>query len=220
MAPLLARRAGSARSLSWKRFASSLAGLAALVALQACAGFGRGPRTTDEIGTASWYGPGFHARRTANGEVYNQEALTAAHRVLPFHTIVEVRNVDNGRSVRVRINDRGPFVKGRIIDLSKAAARRIDMLGPGTARVQLHILSWPRGALGLHYAVQVGAFGDAGRARALCEELRPRYPECEITDDGVWRRVRVGNYPSREGAERLLRELVERGLEGFVVGVP
>ena len=92
-------------------------------------------------GVASWYGPGFHGRRTANGEIYNMNIMTAAHKTLPFDTIVRVTNLDNGLSVVVRINDRGPFVKGRIIDLSRSAAEEIGMIGPGTAQVQLKILS-------------------------------------------------------------------------------
>ncbi|MBE9167404.1 septal ring lytic transglycosylase RlpA family protein [Pleurocapsales cyanobacterium LEGE 06147] len=91
-------------------------------------------------GEASWYGPGFHGRTTANGEKFNQEELTAAHRSLPFGTKVRVTNINNGRSVVVRINDRGPFAAGRVIDLSAAAARVIGMLGSGIAPVQLEIL--------------------------------------------------------------------------------
>jgi rare lipoprotein A len=92
-------------------------------------------------GMASWYGPGFAGRRTANGEVFDPSQLTAAHRSLPFGTQVRVTNLSNGRSVVVRINDRGPFARGRIIDLSRAAAERIGMIGSGTARVRLELLS-------------------------------------------------------------------------------
>ena len=88
-----------------------------------------------EIGVASWYGPGYHGRLTANGEVYDMEELTAAHQTLPFNTLVRVTNLENQRTVIVRINDRGPFVKGRIIDLSKSAARRLDLLGDGITKV-------------------------------------------------------------------------------------
>ncbi len=95
---------------------------------------------------ASWYGEKFHGRSTANGERYDMHGMTAAHPTLPFGTVVEVRNLDNGRSVRVRINDRGPFVRGRIIDLSYAAAREIEMIGPGTARVELTLVRRPGGA--------------------------------------------------------------------------
>jgi len=91
-------------------------------------------------GKASWYGPGFHGRLTANGERYNQNAMTAAHRHLRFGTRVKVTNLNNGRSVIVRINDRGPFIKGRVIDLSAAAARSLNMIHSGVAPVEVKIL--------------------------------------------------------------------------------
>lgn len=96
-----------------------------------------------EVGVASWYGHPYHGRRTANGEVYDQEAMTAAHPTLAFNTWVRVDNLDNGLDTRVRINDRGPFVKDRAIDLSRAAARAIAMLGPGTANVRVVVISTP-----------------------------------------------------------------------------
>lgn len=96
-----------------------------------------------ETGIASWYGPGFHGRTTANGETYDMEAMTAAHKTLAFGTMVRVDHLDNGRSVRVRINDRGPFVDGRIIDLSRRAARELDMLGAGIARVRVIVVETP-----------------------------------------------------------------------------
>ncbi len=91
-------------------------------------------------GIASWYGPGFHGRRSANGEIYNQNALTAAHRSLPFGTQVQVTNLNNNRSVVVRINDRGPFIRGRVIDLSAAAARTIGITQTGVAPVRIDVL--------------------------------------------------------------------------------
>jgi len=94
-------------------------------------------------GIASWYGPNFHGRRTASGEIYNMYDYTAAHKTLPLGTYVRVINLENGKSVVVRINDRGPFVKNRIIDLSYAAAKKIDMIDKGTARVKLQIISKP-----------------------------------------------------------------------------
>jgi rare lipoprotein A len=97
-----------------------------------------------QVGTASWYGPGFHGRRTASGERFDQHGLTAAHRSLPFGTRVVVTNLANGRSVTVRINDRGPRVRGRTIDLSRAAARRLGMEGRGVARVRLQVLGQAR----------------------------------------------------------------------------
>src|SRR3989441_8564631 len=93
-----------------------------------------------QVGVASWYGPGFHGNRTANGEIYDQYELTAAHPSLPLGTRVMVTNLENGRAVQVRINDRGPFVGGRAIDLSYAAARTIGMVGPGTVRVRVEVL--------------------------------------------------------------------------------
>jgi rare lipoprotein A len=93
-----------------------------------------------QLGVASWYGPGFHGNRTANGEIYDQYEMTAAHPSLPHGTRVMVTNLSNGRAAEVRINDRGPFVGGRAIDLSYAAARAIDMVGPGTARVRIEVL--------------------------------------------------------------------------------
>ena len=94
----------------------------------------------DQCGIASWYGPGFHGRTAANGEIYNQNAMTAAHRTLPFGTIVEVTRRDGGGSVEVRITDRGPFIAGRVIDLSRAAARAIDMVDAGIVPVRLTVV--------------------------------------------------------------------------------
>jgi rare lipoprotein A len=99
-----------------------------------------GPIRLQMTGVASWYGPGFHGRRSANGEVYNQNSMTAAHRSLPFGTNVQVTNLNNGRSVIVRITDRGPFVRGRVIDLSAAAARVLGVMQSGVAPVQLNVL--------------------------------------------------------------------------------
>ncbi len=99
-----------------------------------------------ESGVASWYGVPYHGRRTASGEIYDMEQLTAAHRTLPFQTWVEVTDLDNGKRVSVRVTDRGPFVDGRIIDLSLAAARKIEMVGPGIARVKLKVIAPPRGS--------------------------------------------------------------------------
>lgn len=97
----------------------------------------------DEVGIASWYGPGFHGRTTANGELYDMYAFTAAHKTLPFGTVVKVVDLRTGRSVVVRINDRGPFVPGRIIDLSYAAALELGIVERGTAEVGLIILRMP-----------------------------------------------------------------------------
>lgn len=177
------------------------------------------PRTAGssyERGVASWYGPGFHGRATASGERYDMDALTAAHPSLPFGTLVDVVNLDNGRRVTVRINDRGPFEKGRVIDLSRAAARAIGMLGPGTARVELVAVGVaPAGPRA--FAVQVGAFRDVERARALSDELAARYPAVRVRSDRVWHRVQVGSFASRSAAEALEDELRTRGYVAVIV---
>lgn len=102
----------------------------------------------EEIGLASWYGPGYHGNQAADGSRYNQRKLTAAHRVLPFGTIVRVTNLENSRTVKVKITDRGPFVEGRIIDLSKKAAKKLKMIEHGVVRVRIEVLQWGEGAWG------------------------------------------------------------------------
>lgn len=136
-------------------------------------------------GQASWYGDPYHGRRAASGEVFDKNKLTAAHRTLAFDTWVRVENQANGRTVDVRINDRGPFVAGRIIDLSEAAARELDMVRSGVAPVQVRVLASsdparsPEVRLGpdgdAFYVVQLGAFSDEGNAQALVRELASRY---------------------------------------------
>jgi rare lipoprotein A len=124
---------------------------------------------TLESGLASWYGGKFQGRLTSSGEVFDTNQMTAAHKHLPFGTLVKVVNLDNNKSTVVRVNDRGPFVDGRVIDLSRAAAERIDMVGTGVARVSLEVLAFPPGS----YAIQVGAFSveaNAERARARLED--------------------------------------------------
>jgi rare lipoprotein A len=120
-------------------------------------------------GIASWYGPNFHSKLTSNGEIYNMYAMTAAHKTLPMNTIVKVYNKENGKSVIVRINDRGPFVTGRIIDLSNVAAHKIDMVKKGTARVKVTILGFNAKITKTNskFYVQVGAFKSLNGARNL-----------------------------------------------------
>lgn len=175
---------------------------------------GVGEDTVIQRGVASWYGPRFHGRRTANGERYDMNELTAAHPSLPFGSIVQVQNVHNGRSVVVRINDRGPFAKKRIIDLSFAAAREIGMILPGTTQVELYLL---KPAPPLRYTVQVGAFSDADRAVALHRELTRIYPEAVVQEDGPWNRVQVGHFDDRSKAEALRRELAILGMSSSIV---
>ncbi len=168
-----------------------------------------------ERGIASWYGPRFHGRRTASGERYNMNDLTAAHPSLPFGTKVGVRNTRTGREVVVKVNDRGPFSKNRIIDLSYAAAREVGVVGPGTAAVELYLV--PAAGLPPLYTVQVGAFSEAERAIALQREVVRLYPEAVVDSDGTWNRVQIGAFDRREPAESLRRELAVIGLSSVVV---
>jgi len=192
----------------------ALLGLVVFTACRTTAPGGRG--AVVDRGIASWYGPGFHGNLTASGEPYDMDTLTAAHKTLPFGTVVEVRNLDNGRSVRVKINDRGPFVRGRIIDLSREAARRIGMIGPGTARVELVAVGVePIG--GFTYTVQVGAFREPERARELADRLRDEYPDVDVRPGDVWTRVQLGTYVVRAEAERIARRLARRGFTAIVV---
>jgi rare lipoprotein A len=187
-----------------------------------------------ESGMASWYGPGFQGRRTANGEKYNMYDLTAAHPTLPFGTRLAVRNVRTGKIVVVRVNDRGPFKKSRILDLSYAAAREVGVFGPGTAYVELYPAPAARreeppapvavfAALAPEqgppprYTVQVGAFSDAGRAVELHREIARVYPEVFVHSDGTWNRVQVGLFTDRDQAESLRRELAVLGMSSVVV---
>jgi rare lipoprotein A len=183
-----------------------------------------------ETGVASWYGVPYHGRRAASGEIYDMEQLTAAHRSLPFETWVEVTNLSNGRSVDVRINDRGPFARGRIIDLSQAAARDIEMLGPGTARVQLRVIAPPAGARLASppkpttpvawYAVQAGAFADRNRADSLCAAMVEAFADARVIqgDDTppLWH-VLVGREMTIEQANELAVRVRREGGQAAVV---
>jgi rare lipoprotein A len=206
------------------RTAAGVALLAGVALAAACTSTRPPQPQTVERGHASWYGGKFHGRRTASGEVFDTHRLTAAHRTLPFGTLVEVRNLDNDRTVRVRINDRGPFVRGRVIDVSYAAARQIGMVGPGTAKVELAIVAAADGAAEAlrarpFYTVQLGAFVDPARAAALSAELTAGYPSVAVHSDGTWHRVQVGEFAHRRAAERLRRELAGMGFTALVVTV-
>ena len=168
-----------------------------------------------EKGTASWYGTKFHGRRTASGERFDMNELTAAHPSLPFGTLLEVRNLRNGRSVVVRVNDRGPFSKSRILDLSFGAAREIGLVLSGTAPVELYLVE--KGGAPPRFTVQVAAFGEQGRADSLKDELSRFYPETVVRTDGTWSRVQVGAFDDRDKAESLRRELAAMGMSSIVV---
>jgi rare lipoprotein A len=179
-----------------------------------------------EEGLASWYGggDGFDGKPTSSGEIYDASRLTAAHRDLPLQTVVDVTNVDNGKTVRVRINDRGPFIKGRIIDLSREAARRIDLIGPGVATVRLTVVSpgatptpVPPDVAAGPWAVQVGSFGERERAEHQAERVRAAGFSVYFEPFEGLTRVKVGPLAGRAEAEARLSALEDAGFEGIVV---
>ncbi len=175
-----------------------------------------------ETGTASWYGPGFHGNRTSSGEIYDQYDLTAAHQTLPLGTRVAVTNLDNSKQVEVRINDRGPFVKGRSIDLSYAAARTIGMLGPGTVRVRIEVLGESNVRLAsAAYTVQVGSFADHENAMRLKGSLAKRFDGVYVATlngtVGRYYRVRVGRFGKREDAVAFAHSVTPLGLPAIIV---
>jgi rare lipoprotein A len=175
-----------------------------------------------ETGIASWYGHPYHGRRAANGEVYDMEKLTAAHRTLPFETWVRVRNLTNDRNVEVRITDRGPFIDGRIIDLSRAAAREIDLIRPGIAKVKLEVITPPRKSTMLsgRFAVQVGAFKDRRRAESIRAELERSIGTATLvrreSQPPLWR-VLAGEEESIDAAAELAGQLRGEYETAFVV---
>ena len=163
-----------------------------------------------EEGVASWYGIPFEGHRTSNGEIYDMHQFTAAHRTLPFGAIIRVTNLRNGKQTEVRINDRGPFVANRVIDLSLSAAQAIDMVGPGTAMVRLEMISGSNPAVG-SFGVQVGAFRMEENAEKLKAKLAINYsPVNVVTYDsptGVFYRVRVGRTATEIAAHALADQL-------------
>src|SRR5579863_3672936 len=169
-----------------------------------------------EEGKASWYGIPFHGRRAADGEIFDMNSLVAAHRTLPFGSILRVTNLNNGRNVQVRVIDRGPFVGDRILDLARAAAVALDMIGTGTAPVRIELLSGPNPAVG-EFTVQIGAFTDRGNAERLRDRLLARYQPIFIQDydapAGHFYRLRVGRVTTADAAQQLADQL--KASEGF-----
>jgi len=186
-------------------------------------------------GSASWYGKDFHGKKTSNGEIYDMYAMTAAHKTLPLGTHVRVDNLENNRRVEVRINDRGPFVRGRIIDLSFAAAHELGVVGPGTARVEVTALATPAAAGGgtprsyetidLYagkFTFQIGAFVNRKNAERLTAKLDEKYKNAHITvydrGDQIFYRVRVGEFSTLEQAAAQEAVLIRDGyLSLFIV---
>ncbi len=180
----------------------------------------------EETGHASWYGNPYHGRPTASGEVYDMRDLTAAHRTLPLGTRLMVTNIDNGQVVEVRVNDRGPFVAERILDLSYGAAQIIGAIGPGVIPVRLRVIALP-GAAGSTpasvggFSVQLGAFTARARAESLREALSRDGAEAIIVETVLggetFYRVRVGSYPDRAAARAAAQRFAARGYRALVI---
>ncbi|MGD8739905.1 MAG: septal ring lytic transglycosylase RlpA family protein [Desulfobacterales bacterium] len=187
-----------------------------------------------QSGLASWYGRDFHGKKTSNGELYNMYAMTAAHKTLPLGTYVKVHNLENNRSVVVRINDRGPFVRGRVIDLSYTAAKDIGIVGPGTARVEVVALGRRTSTSGgtastyiaedyFHgkFTFQVGAFLDRRNAERQKHELALRYKNAHIVvydrGDKIFYRVRVGRFTTLQEAIQQEEILIQDGFPDAIL---
>jgi rare lipoprotein A len=182
-------------------------------------------------GIASWYGPDFHGKKTSSGEVYDMHAMTAAHKTLPLGVYVKVRNKENGSEVVVKVNDRGPFVKNRVIDLSYTAARKLGVDIKGTAAVRVEALGYrqkdkegedfykePETYDSGNYAVQVGSFRDVQNAQRLAGEMKKLFGHAEIhpamVNDERFSRVLVGKYGSLKEAEEAEKKFAEHGYPG------
>lgn len=178
-----------------------------------------------QVGIASWYGIEEHNNFAASGERFSKHAYTAAHKTLPLGTVVRVTNLENGRDVVLKINDRGPFVGDRIIDLSHAPAVAIDMIQKGTVKVKVEVLSTPSSRTGSyfdpHYTVQVGSYREKASAMNIKRKLDVEYEEVRVETVTVsgddYHRVRVGRYSSERDAKKAASELRSRGYRGNVI---
>lgn len=209
------------RALRVRDIKKLIAAVVSILVLASCARMDYFPSGRVQQGLASWYGPDFHGRLTSNKEVYNMYDLTAAHNTLPFGTYVKVTNLDNGRTVVVRINDRGPFVKGRVIDLSYAAALKLGMSGPGVAPVEIRVLKrYSPKKSSQKFFVQVGAFSSKKNAKALKKNLVKKYSGVLIsifkTPAQTFYRVRI-RARSLERAQKIAQRLLKDGYEAQVL---
>jgi rare lipoprotein A len=190
-----------------------------------------------EKGVCSWYGPDFHGKPTSSGETYDQFGYTAAHRILPFNTQVRVKNPSNNKEIMVRINDRGPFLKDRILDLSYTGAKELGLVGPGTARIELEAIGileeveengkkvtrlvqqvdFQKG----DFSVQVGAFKDSQNALMLKERLQKEYPQIEVSETvrsgETFFRVRLAHCTELPEAIRLQKQLEGQGFSQALI---
>ncbi|TAJ08781.1 MAG: septal ring lytic transglycosylase RlpA family protein [Nitrospirae bacterium] len=165
-----------------------------------------------ERGVASWYGPGFHGHKTANGERYDMHRFTAAHRTLPLGSVLQVKSLSNGRMVTVRVNDRGPFAKNRILDLSLGAAQSLGMTGAGTDQIELRVTAYQGrpGAMG-YLQIQVASFAEQANAQSLAGRLKAQYHDVRVAQVelpmGIRYRVLVGRFASEQQAEAVAERL-------------
>lgn len=207
--------------MKYRELSLSFLFIVSIIIISSCASSRRG--VFKQEGVASWYGPGFHGKKTANGERYNQRRMTAAHKTLPFNTEVKVTNLDNGRSVVVRINDRGPYVDDRIIDLSKKAARKLGMLQTGTARVRL-VARGVKATQGNvkasrsqeQFSVQIASFNSKREADSRARKVKGAFVVPAKVGRKTVYRVFVGKYNNRDAANSKLKELKRQGIDGFV----
>lgn len=176
-----------------------------------------------ERGMASWYGPGFHGNKTANGERYDMYKLTAAHRTLPLGSLAVVHSLTSGRHITVRINDRGPFAKGRILDLSLAGAQALGMVGNGTDQVELRVVGYNSRPEGMgELRVQVGSFADLQNARVLFAQIQRDFSDGRIIQvdlpEGRRYRVRIGRFATEQQAQMAAVRLDQKySVQSFVV---
>lgn len=175
-----------------------------------------------ETGVASWYGPNFHGKLTANGETYDMDGITAAHRTLPFGSILMVENLDNGKTITLRVNDRGPYAKDRIIDLSRGAAKELGVIGPGTANVKLYLLEGDIENSRItdikvpNYTIQLGSYKDMAQARNRSAKINESRIETIWVETDRYYRVYFGKYTDLDKAKKDLKKLQRSGHKGFV----
>ena len=212
----------------WSRGLVILVASIVIAMLAACSGapkpvyFPGYPIGFVERGVASWYGPGFHGNKTANGERYDMHQLTAAHRTLPLGSIAVVRSMSTGRQVTVRINDRGPFARGRVLDLSLAGAHALGMIGAGTDQIELRVVGYQGRTTDMGFLrVQVGSFSDQQNALNLLERVKPFYSGGRIQvvelPEGKRYRVQIGQFSREAQAEDAVSHLESSlGLQAFV----
>ena len=178
-----------------------------------------------QVGIASWYGPGFHGKATTSGAIYNQYEFTAAHQTLPLGTRVMVTNMETGSATELTINDRGPFAKNRIIDLSYSAAEALNMIGPGTALVRVDVIDSPTPLqairASLDYTLQLGSFSQLENAQQLRDRIANSFTDVSIAPlqakDATYYRVQLGSFTNRADAEARARQVAQAGYSVIVM---